>query len=154
VVESGAMPRPVPTLPEYRITLFYGPETAAEPPRESHCVFNVKKRSWKGGIQLEVRLSEAQLHHLSAVLRFEQWLDNVLPTASEEDTSALRQRAHDLLVQQACSIKLELAIAEGIAQQNGIVGAASYADELSREVPSRRDRIIAELTAELDLPGR
>ena len=153
MLESGAMStRAVPDAPEYRITLFYGPETSVEAPHDSHCVFNVKKRSWKGGIQVEVRLSETQLKDLTESLRFDLWLDEALGAVPADDSESFRARARDLLVQQLCAVKLELAIAEGIAQQNTVLDGSRFRVELASAVPPRRDSILGDVSSELDLP--
>ena len=44
-----------PTAPQYRVTLFYGPDLAPGDHSRLHCVFNVKKRSWKAGIQVALQ---------------------------------------------------------------------------------------------------
>src|SRR6266852_7114518 len=49
---------------EFRITFFFGPEVAPDRPGVLRCVFNVKKRSWKGGVQVTVELGELQLERL------------------------------------------------------------------------------------------
>ncbi len=52
---------PTPELPQYRVTLFFGPQPVKATPSRVCCVFNVKKRSWKGGVQIAVELEEDQL---------------------------------------------------------------------------------------------
>ena len=49
---------------EFRITFFFGPEAAPDRPGVVRCVFNVKKRSWKGGVQVTVELEAAQLERI------------------------------------------------------------------------------------------
>ena len=43
---------------QYRVTFFFGPEAVEERPDHLRCVFNVKKRSWKGGVQVAVDVAE------------------------------------------------------------------------------------------------
>ena len=55
---------PIPELPQYRVTLFFGPEPVKARPSRVCCVFNVKKRSWKGGVQIAVEFLDPDGHHL------------------------------------------------------------------------------------------
>src|SRR6266705_5247993 len=48
----------------FRITFFFGPEAAPDRPGVVRCVFNVKKRSWKGGVQVTVELASAQFERI------------------------------------------------------------------------------------------
>jgi len=43
-----------PEPSQFRVALFVGPQPVEGKPFTSSCVFNVKKRSWKGGIQVAV----------------------------------------------------------------------------------------------------
>ena len=57
-----------PQIPGFRWTLFYGPEQSETSADTQHCVFNLKKRSWKGGIQVVVELTQKEsgrfpVHH-------------------------------------------------------------------------------------------
>jgi hypothetical protein len=71
-------------LSTFRITLFYGPEAVEDQPSIQNCVYNVKKRSWKGGIQVAVEIDDAQLSRARASIDFERWLRPHLTGVSAE----------------------------------------------------------------------
>ena len=73
-----------PGVPAYRITLFYGPEYVEGPPKTIQCVFNVKKRSWKGGIQVVVELDEGQFARVGKSLQFDEWVEDISDSDSRE----------------------------------------------------------------------
>lgn len=145
--------QPIPDLPPYRITLFYGPEPVETLPSRRACVFNVKKRSWKGGVQVAVELDEAQAARARQVLDFDPWLRKALASIAAEERPAYESRAQDLLIQGLCALKLDLAIAAGIQQENGLVSAEAFVSELDRAVAAQADRITAQILAELDIPN-
>ena len=55
-------------LSQFRVTLFVGPEQVQGKPFTHSTVYNVKKRSWKGGIQVAVELNQTQVDQLSGVV--------------------------------------------------------------------------------------
>ena len=55
-----------PEPSQFRVTLFVGPQPVEGRPFTYSCVFNVKKRSWKGGIQVSVVVTQSQIDSLSA----------------------------------------------------------------------------------------
>ena len=74
---------------QYRVTFFFGPEAVEERPDHLRCVFNVKKRSWKGGVQVAVDVARRHLDRARerlAMLRYGvsgdttlmEWRDEVL----------------------------------------------------------------------------
>ena len=107
-----------PRVPVYRITLFYGPELMHGVPKALQCVFNVKKRSWKGGVQIVVAVEEAQLATVREALQFDDWIEKILSQVPHKEHANYALRAHDLFVQQVCHLKLQLAIQQGIRQEN------------------------------------
>jgi hypothetical protein len=143
--------QPGPELPPYRITLFYGPESVEAHPSHVVCVFNVKKRSWKGGVQVAVELDEAQVSNAKQALAFEPWLRKALASIAAEERPTYESRAQDLFIQSLCSLKLDLAIEAGIQQENGRIAAEAFADELLRAVAQQADRLKTQILAELDL---
>ena len=143
--------QPVPELPPYRITLFYGPEPVEAHPSRVACVFNVKKRSWKGGVQVAVELDDAQAARARQALDFEPWLLKALASVAGEERPAYESRAQELLIQGLCSLKLDLTIDAGIQQENGRVSAEAFVSELDRAVAAQADRIKAQVLVELDL---
>ena len=58
-----------PELSSYRVTLFFGPESVEGESDVLACVFNVKKRSWKAGIQVSVEIAQAHLARLGEEVR-------------------------------------------------------------------------------------
>ncbi|MFM8551502.1 MAG: hypothetical protein ACKOCD_04190 [Nitrospiraceae bacterium] len=144
--------QPPPDLPPYRITLFYGPEPVGQHPARVSCVFNVKKRSWKGGVQVAVELDEAQVARAKQTLDFEPWLREVLTSVAEDGRTDYASRAQDLFMQALCAIKLDLAIEAGIQQKNGCVAGEAFVGELDRAAADQAGRIKTQILAELDLP--
>jgi hypothetical protein len=55
-----------PEPSQFRVTLFVGPQPVEEGPFNYSCVFNVKKRSWKGGVQVAVALTQRDIDQLSS----------------------------------------------------------------------------------------
>lgn len=144
---------PTPQAPLYRITLFYGPEPVKGRPSCLSCVFNVKKRSWKGGVQVAVEVGESQLGRARRAVGFEGWLKGVLADLSEDERPYYESRAGDLLVQAVCAMKLDLAIEGGLRQENASIGNETLVGELDQAVPAQADRIRTAILTELDLTG-
>jgi hypothetical protein len=139
-----------PHIPQYRVTFFYGPEAQPGPPPATRCVFNVKKRSWKGGIQVAVDVEERQLRRAGAALQFEVWLQQALAGVSAAERPAYELRARDLLIQGICAMKLSLAL-EGLRQENCALGTDQLLAEVDRAVAQRGERLKTDILAELDL---
>jgi hypothetical protein len=146
-------PQPAPDVPQYRITLFYGPEPVEGRPGLLGCTFNVKKRSWKGGVQIVVEVEESQVARAREATGFEAWLVRLLSTLLDAERSDYESRARDLFVQRLCALKLDLAIEAGLQQESGRIGAEAFARELDAAAPARKDRLLSNILAELDLPG-
>ncbi len=138
-----------PRIPVYRITLFYGPESVPGVPKTLQCVFNVKKRSWKGGVQIDVTVEETQLATARKALKFDSWVEEILSLVPQEERSDYALRAQDLFVQQVCHLKLQLAIQKGIRQENSKLESKMLWQELNeavvREDRSIKDQVLAEL---------
>jgi len=144
---------PTPQLPQYRITLFYGPEAVAGSVERIHCVFNVKKRSWKAGTQVVVELDDAQLAKAEKAIELEAWTKTSLVSLPEVEWREAEARVPDLFAQAVCAVKLDLAIEHGIPQENLTIGADRFGPELEHAIFDQRSRIIEYLRTELDLPG-
>jgi len=141
---------PAPQLPPFRVTLFYGPELAEDHPARFTCVFNVKKRSWKGGVQVAVDVSAEQAAHLQQALHVGAWIAEWLAAVPEDDRSSYECRAHDLFVQEICSIKLALALDLEVRQDNSILPVDTFVEELERQAIQSADRIKSNILTELD----
>src|SRR5262245_47514204 len=85
-----------PEPSQFRVTLFVGPQPVEGRPFTFSCVFNVKKRSWKGGIQVAVVITQSQIDMLSADMDFSRWLTQALIDLSDEDRLSHQERAHEL----------------------------------------------------------
>ncbi len=140
-----------PRTPNYRISLFYGPDRLeGAPPRQS-CVFNVKKRSWRTGVQVAVEVSDEQVSQAKGVTDFPPWLATVLKTVPDEEREEYRSRADDLFIQALCGLKLDLAIQGGLAQENQTVGSDALVEEVAHALPSQVQRLQSRILAELDV---
>lgn len=146
-------PQSVPELPQYRITFFYGPEPVEGRSGLLCCTFNVKKRSWKGGVQIVIEVDERQAAKARDTVGFEEWLARILSTLLDGERADFESRARDLFVQHLCALKLDLAIGAGLRQENSRVTAEAFTKELDAAVPQRKDRLISHVLAELDLSG-
>ena len=140
-----------PQTPLYRITLFYGPELVDSIPKVVRCVFNVKKRSWKGGVQIVVTVEESQLVRVGETLHFEEWLETILAKVPNTERSGYTLRAHDLLGQQICYVKLELAIQHGIHQENSTLASHVLVQELDATIVKKSRSIKEAIFSELDV---
>ncbi len=146
-------PQSAPDVPPYRITFFYGPEPVAHRPGLLGCTFNVKKRSWKGGVQVAVEMEESQAARAREAVGFEAWLQRLLATQLDAERSEYESRARDLFVQQLCALKLSLAIDAGLRQEHSRVDGERFARELDAALPEHKERLLANILAELDVSG-
>ena len=138
-------------VPAYRITLFYGPEYEDAENVIIRCVFNVKKRSWKGGVQVGVDIEQQQLDRVGQCLHFDEWLDEILQQIPEECRAECADRAKDLFVQQISHAKLQLAIQEGIRQENSNIGSTLFVSELDSAIKRDAQEIKQQVLTELDV---
>jgi len=141
----------MPQLPLFRVTLFYGPEPAEDDPARLTCVFNVKKRSWKGGVQIAVAVSMAQTARLQHALSIGTWIAEWLGAVPEEDRPSYERRAHDLFIQEVCSMKLALALDLDVRQDNSALSVDTFVEELDLQVVRSAKRIKSNILTELDL---
>jgi hypothetical protein len=140
-----------PQSPLYRVTLFFGPEPVAGSPPRVRCVFNVKKRSWKGGVQVAVEMEEAQVARLRRAMAFDDWLATALAGVPDAERGAYHSRAQDHFVQAVCSLKLDLATEAGLTQENQTISAGALVDEVDRTALQHTERITNGILVELDL---
>jgi hypothetical protein len=140
-----------PKIPPYRMTLFYGPEPDGSASDMVYCVFNVKKRSWKGGVQVAVEMSQAQIAHIRERFRFDQWLPTFLVNLPESEREDYLARGQDIFVQQVCLIKLQLAIGVGIQQENSRVPKDFLVAELDEALGKEEVAVKGEILQELDI---
>lgn len=140
-----------PEPSQFRVTLFVGPQQVEGRPFTCSCVFNVKKRSWKGGIQVSVVLTQRQIDSLSADIDFPRWLNLALVDLADEQRLAHQERAHELFIQAVCWCKLDLALQSGIAQENQSLEDTTWDAEIRNAVTKRTDFITSYVASELDL---
>ena len=142
---------PAPEPSQFRVTLFVGPQPVEGQPFTSSCVFNVKKRSWKGGIQVAVVITQSQIDTLSTDVDFSRWLALALADLADEDRLSHQKRAHELFIQAVCWCKLDLALQSGITQENQCLADDTGIFEVRDTVIKRTNFITSYIASELDL---
>jgi hypothetical protein len=140
-----------PEPSQFRVTLFVGPQPVEGRPFTSSCVFNVKKRSWKGGIQVAVVLTQSQIDTLSAGIDFSRWLALALVDLADDARLSHQKRAHELFIQAVCWCKLDLALQSGIAQENQCLEDETWNTAIRDAVITRTNFITSYVASELDL---
>lgn len=142
-----------PQIPRYRTTLFFGPEAHETNPNIFYCVFNVKKRSWKGGIQLVVEMAQRDVSRFQHILQFESWLRSILRHLPQGDYDEYFQRGQDLFLQCLCQEKLQLAIEGGLRQETTLLPHDVLSRELEDAIRQNGHALKETLFAELDVPS-
>lgn len=140
-----------PQIPLFRITLFYGPEAVVGASNTIHCVFNVKKRSWKGGVQVGIQLKRSQLEAINQRFNYATWLGDVLQSIPGEELQIYQQKAEDLLTQLICFYKLQEYIRQGIQQENVQVTPEQLFEETQEVVYQEMEEIKRQILVELDI---
>ncbi|RMH08383.1 MAG: hypothetical protein D6704_03165 [Nitrospirae bacterium] len=140
-----------PPIPPYRFTLFFGPETDQADPQIVYCVFNLKKRSWKGGIQVVVELNTEQLAQAKRLLDFEHWYADLLQRLPDSERAEYTPLGHDIFVQQLCQLKLQVAIERGIPPDTSRLGWQQFETELAESLKAQRETVKAQIARQLDL---
>jgi hypothetical protein len=143
-----------PETSQFRVTLFVGPQPMKGSPFTSCCVFNVKKRSWKGGVQVAVAITQSQIGVLSTLVEFPQWLAQALIDVPDEDRLSHQERAHELFIQSVCWCKLDLALQAGITQENQCLTDDTWITEIRQTIVSRSNFIMTYVASELNLTLR
>jgi hypothetical protein len=115
------------------------------------CVFNVKKRSWKAGIQVSVEMSTRQLSVLRQGMRLDDRLANSLTALDPKERPHYQERIADCFAQAICRCKLDLRLQAGVAQENQRIQADELMIELDQETSNRADYVLAYILGELDL---
>lgn len=140
-----------PDSAAYRVTLFFGPEPIDGRPDVLACVFNVKKRSWKAGVQVSVEIGLDQLAALQERLHLRERLARAFETLTQEDRASCEMRVADLFTQAVCRCKLDVRLDAGLGQENQRVSAGDLASELAERVADRREYVLTYILTELDL---
>lgn len=135
----------------YRVTLFFGPEPVEGVSDVQACVFNVKKRSWKAGIQVSVEVTQEQLARLRDTMRLTDHIAAGLMTLVPEERPAYQERVFDLFAQAVAWCKLDLCLAAGLIQKNQRIQATDFVPELDQSALNRTEYVTAYILSELDL---
>jgi hypothetical protein len=145
------VPLPPRDISSYRVTFFFGPESGGQRPDVLTCVFNVKKRSWKAGIQVSVEMSSEQLAVLRQKIRLTDRLAKSLRALDPQELPHHHERIADCFAQAVCWCKLDLRLRAGLTQENQRIQADELTIELDHEATNRADYILAYILGELDL---
>ncbi|MBH0204379.1 MAG: hypothetical protein HP498_00885 [Nitrospira sp.] len=127
----------LPELSSYRVTLFFGPEPVEKEAGVQACTFNVKKRSWKAGVQVSVEIGSEQLANLRHKVRLDDRLAEVLMMLSPDERPAYQERAEDLFVQSVTWCKLDLGLRAGLTQENQRISAVDFVSGIGPSLPAR-----------------
>lgn len=144
------VPGPPDQLP-YRVTLFFGPETVEDRDDTYYCVFNVKKRSWKAGIQITVEIETTLITALQEAVHLNERLANALTSVPGSEQAEYRARVPELFAQAIAWCKLDLQLDVGVPQINQRIGHATLVQELRQAVQSRQEYVVTYILNELDL---
>ena len=145
------MPTAVPSDPPYRVTFFYGPEPVQARPECLACVFNVKKRSWKAGIQVAVELPSSQLTRLRESLGLQQTLSRAIADVPPHDRTLYETRADEYFAQAVARCKLDLQLETGLTPHTERLACDGWTAEVDQRVLARGENILSYVLSELDL---
>lgn len=145
------VPESIRDVPSYRVTFFFGPEPVEGQSDVLACVFNVKKRSWKAGIQVSVEMSTDQLSVLRQKMRLADRLAKSLTAFDSSECPHYQERIADFFAQAVCWCKLDLRLQAGLAQENQRIRADELTAELDQEAGNRADYVLTYILGELDL---
>ena len=138
-------------VPSYRVTFFFGPEPVEGRPDVLVCVFNVKKRSWKAGIQVSVEIGTDQLSALRQKMCLADRLAKNLTALDPHEGPHYQERIADCFAQAVCWCKLDLRLQRGLPQENQRIQVDELRVELDQTAGNRVDFILAYILGELDL---
>ena len=143
-----------PESSPYRVTLFFGPEAVRGQTVVQACVFNVKKRSWKAGVQVSVEFSLDQLAAIRGKLRLTERLATAFEAIACAERPSYEGRAADFFAQAVCWCKLDVRLNSGLIQENQRIPASELVLELDQAVIARREYVFSYILTELDLAPR
>lgn len=142
---------PPSDLAQYRVTFFFGPDATEHRPDHVRCVFNVKKRSWKGGVQVAVDVTQDHLARARERMGYSAWLVEFLQRVGQEEYDEVRRRVDDLFVQAFCTCTLNVALRTGLEQENQAIAAEAFDTELNRVIDEQPEQLTEPIRLELDL---
>jgi len=151
MVQCGPMTPTSSADSPYRVTLFFGPEPVEDSPDVVVCVFNVKKRSWKAGVQVSVEVATRHLSDLRDNLKISSRITGALKTLEEADRQNAEVRVPDLFAQAVSWCKLDLRLGSGLTQDNQRIAANELISELDQAVIDRQEYVVSYILSELDV---
>ena len=138
-------------IAQYRVTFFFGPDTTDGRTDRLRCVFNVKKRSWKGGVQVAVDVAQEHLMRARDRMGYWAWLGQLLQRIEQTEHEAVTRRADDLFAQAFCFCALNLALLTGLEQENQAIAAEAFGAELDRILDEQPELLTETIRLELGL---
>ena len=102
-------------------------------------------------MQVAVEVTEDQVCNAGQTAEFEPLLKRILASIPPEEQRDYETRAHELFIPGICALKLDLAIEEGLPQENGALAADQLVRELESATPEQADRLKSQILTELDL---
>jgi hypothetical protein len=118
-------------------------------------VFNVKKRSWKAGVQVSVEIGTGQLSAIRQRIRLTERLAQIFLTLAPDERPPYEGRLADLFAQAVTRCKLDLRLQSGLSQENQRIQADELVPELDQAVNVRAEYVVAYVLTELDMaPSR
>lgn len=137
----------------YRVSFFFGPESVEGKADVLACVFNVKKRSWKAGVQVAVEISNRQLLALGRTIQWGDRLAKSLVALEPQERADYQERSGDVFVQAVCRWKLDLQLLPGLTQNNQRILAEEVIAELDQAISKHPEQLISYMLDELGLPS-
>ncbi|CUS33041.1 conserved hypothetical protein [Candidatus Nitrospira nitrosa] len=138
-------------IASYRVSFFFGPEPVEGKAEVLACVFNVKKRSWKAGIQVAVEVSRGQLSAIERTTQLTDRLAKCLVVVEPQEQADYQERSGDVFVQAVCRQKLDLQLLLGLVQNNQRIPAEELIVELDQVVSKHPEHLISCILDELGL---
>lgn len=135
----------------YRVSFFFGPEPVEGKVDVVACVFNVKKRSWKSGIQVAVEVSSSQLLAIERRIQLIDQLAKSLVVVEPQEQADYQERSGDVFIQAVCRRKLDLQLLLGLAQNNHRIPAEELMVELDQAISKHPEHLISYTLDELGL---
>lgn len=142
---------PTHAISTYRVSFFFGPEQVEGKPDVLACLFNVKKRSWKSGIQVAVEVSTGQLSAIEQRIHLGDQLAKSLVVVEPHEQADYQERSGDIFVQAVCRRKLDLQLLPGLTQNNQRIPAEELMVELEQAISKEPQQLISYVLDELGL---
>lgn len=142
---------PAHDIAAYRVSFFFGPELVEGKSDVLACLFNVKKRSWKAGIQVAVEVSSSQILAIERRIQLTDQLAKSLVVVEPQEQADYQERSGDVFIQAVCRRKLDLQLLLGLAQNNQRILAEELVAELDQEIGEHPEHLISYILDELGL---